>query len=405
MDSARAVISAEVDSKDVDIARLNQGIYSNPELAFAEFHAHQTFVELLQSLGFTVTPHAYGVETAFSAEVGSGGRLVVFNAEYDALPEIGHACGHNLIASASLASFLGAAAALRSTGIPGRVRLLGTPAEENGGGKLKLIENGAYAGCSAAIMAHPVAGGRLQPPVRGVAFLRTLCNARLLVTYEGREAHAAIAPWAGVNALDAICLSYNAISMLRQHILPTERIHGVFHKSGTRPNVVPGETVVEYFVRSDTKASAFALANRVINCFRGAATATGCKVHVADIACYADLRPSPKLCRAYMNAMAEGTIAYDEPADILAGSTDMGNVSYETPSFHAGFAVDTEPGVNLHTHEFTVAAGTRGALDRAIECGKGMALIGWRVLSDDAFAHDVYEDWERDIQSVTGMNV
>ena len=146
------LITDEIDAQIPEIMTINKKIHSNPELAYMEFKAHDAFVEMLQSLGFEVVPHAYGLETAFSCDVGSGGRLIIYNAEYDALPGVGHACGHNLIASSSFASFLGVAAALKQSGKPGRVRLLGTPAEEGGGGKLELIKNGAYEGADASLM-------------------------------------------------------------------------------------------------------------------------------------------------------------------------------------------------------------------------------------------------------------
>lgn len=222
-------------------------IHSEPELAYEEFKAHDNFVNTLTSLGFNVTPHAYDVETAFVAEYGSGGRLVTFNSEYDALPGIGHACGHNLIASAGLASFLGVAAALKESGIPGRVRLLGTPAEEGGGGKLKLIEKGAYRDTAACLMLHPGPKYLLKDHIQGVAAIKMLANVKWTVTFTGRTAHAAMEPWNALNALDAVCLSYNGVSMLRQQIRPHERIHGVIKQGGDRPNVVPDRCEVQYY--------------------------------------------------------------------------------------------------------------------------------------------------------------
>jgi amidohydrolase len=352
----------------------------------------------LQQLGFAVTPHAYGLQTSFSAEFGTAGRLVIFNAEYDALPGIGHACGHNLIASSSFAAFLGVAAALKESGRPGCVRLLGTPAEEGGGGKLKLIAAGAYRGAAASLMVHPGPGYLLKPPVRGVAFVRMLANIKMRAYFTGREAHAAMAPWTGVNALDAVCLSYNAISMLRQQIRPHERIHGVFRNAGDRPNVVPAHCCVEYYVRSDTRANAEALWERVLKCFEGAALATGCEARFEPLNSYADVRPSRALCRAYVDAMPAGTVSYDSPGDFLAGSTDMGNVTYECPGFHAAFGIETAEGQGNHTKGFAAAAGTDDAYTRAAECGNGMALVGWKVLTDDAFADEMRREWEEDMK-------
>ncbi|KAL1838486.1 hypothetical protein VTJ49DRAFT_2624 [Mycothermus thermophilus] len=404
MANMNSVIDDEIRQRHAEISSLNKHIYDNPELAYEEHKAHDAFVAALQSLGFNVTPHAYGLETAFSADVGSGGRLVVFNAEYDALPGIGHACGHNLIASASFAAFLGAAAALKASGRPGRLRLLGTPAEEGGGGKLKLIENGAYQGASGALMVHPGSARLLPPGVRGIASIRMLANVKMRAFFKGREAHAAIAPWDGVNALDAVCLSYNGISMLRQQIRPHERIHGVIRAGGNRPNVTPADCVLEYYVRSATRATAEALWQRVKNCMDGAALATGCSVSYEPLNSYADVRPSKAICKAYVEAMTEagceGKVALDGPgaAEVLPGSTDMGNVCYECPGFHGVFGIESPAGASNHTKGFTASAGTEDALARAVDCGRGMARVAWKLLEDDAFAEFVQKEWEEDMK-------
>ncbi|KAF3771399.1 Zn-dependent exopeptidase [Cryphonectria parasitica EP155] len=230
-----ALIHGAIDGQLEYIKDINDKIHAAPELAYEERQAHDNIVSALEGLGFAVEQHAFGLETAFCAERGQGGRLVIFNAEYDALPGIGHACGHNLIASASFAAFLGVAAALEKSGVQGRVRLLGTPAEEGGGGKLKLIEAGAYKNCSACLTVHPGPGYRLSSPVRGVSYVPMLANVKKRVSFTGKEAHAAIAPWEGVNALDAVCLSYNAIAMLRQQIRPYERLHGATPKPTQKP--------------------------------------------------------------------------------------------------------------------------------------------------------------------------
>jgi amidohydrolase len=392
------IIDGEIDARHAEISNLNQRIHSNPELAYEEHKAHDAFVTHLRYLNFEVTPRAYGLDTAFSAEYGTGGRLIIYNAEYDALPGIGHACGHNLIASAAFASFLGVAAALKRSGRPGRVRLLGTPAEEGGGGKLKLLAAGAYKGADASLMVHPGPGHKLSGPIRGVSYVRMLANVKMRVYFTGKEAHAAIAPWDGVNALDAVCLSYNAIAMLRQQIRPYERIHGVFRSAGDRPNVTPANCCVEYYVRSDTRAHAQRLWERVEKCFEGAAIATGCEVRSEALNSYADVRPSTALCRAFVDAMPAGTIHYDEPADFLAGSTDMGDVTYACPGFHGAFGIDTKEGEANHTKGFATAAGTKESFERAIEWGKGMALVGWKVLTDDQFAAEMKQEWEADMK-------
>lgn len=189
----------------------------------------------------------------------------------------------------------------------------------------------------------------------------------------------------------------NAISMLRQHIKPHERIHGVFRKAGTRPNVTPADCTVDYYVRSDTMANAQRLWERVEKCFEGAAVATGCKVEYEPLNSYADLRSSAALCRAFVEAMPAGTVHYNKPENILAGSTDMGNVTYACPGFHGAFGIDTQHGEANHTKPFAAVAGTQDAFERAIACGKGMGLVGWKVLTDDAFAAQMKKEWEEDM--------
>ena len=211
------------------------------------------------------------------AEYGSGGCVVAFNAEYDALPDIGHACGHNLIAMMSIGAFIGLAEAIKTFGIEGRVRLIGTPAEEGGGGKLKLIDAGAFSDVDACLMTHP-GPEETSAGFTGDAYMPTLANCKFSIRYTGKAAHAAMNPWQGVNALDAVVLAYNGISALRQQIRPDERIHGIIAQGGTRPNIITAHAALDYYVRSPTLKSANDLVDRAKGCFDGAALQTGCSV-------------------------------------------------------------------------------------------------------------------------------
>jgi amidohydrolase len=229
-----------------------------------------------------VTRHAYDLPTSFEATFGTGGRLVVFNVEYDALPGIGHACGHNLIATGSLAAFFGVIGVMkRYPQISGRVRVLGTPAEEGGGGKIKLIDRGAYQDVDACLMTHPMSGAMFptkKKGITGIAYGTCVASAKFRATFTGRTAHAAAAPHDGINALDAAILAYNGISMLRQQILPTERVHGIIIEGGEKANVIPSRSKMDYNVRSETSRATKYLQRRVVKCFEGAAVATDCKV-------------------------------------------------------------------------------------------------------------------------------
>ncbi|OOO08140.1 Peptidase M20D, mername-AA028/carboxypeptidase Ss1 [Aspergillus oryzae] len=374
------VIVHAIDAHDKELQLINEQIHKNPELAFEEFKAHDNITTLLKDLGFSVTKHAYGLATAFVAEYGSGGRVVAFNAEYDALPGIGHACGHNLIATSSIGAYLGVVAALKASTLPGRVRLIGTPAEEDGGGKIKLIEAGAYEDVDACLMVHPAAHKRFPDGVTGVSYVTSNAIVKFRARFTGKPAHAAGAPWQGINALDA----------------PHERIHGVIVEGGTKPNVITASGTVDYFCRSTSLEEAEALKDRVIKCFDGAAIATGCSVEYETREAYADLRPNKALCANYDSAMATLGFPVASSGATQPGSTDMGNVTYVCPGFHGGFAVPADPGAFNHTPSFTKAAGTSKAYELALNTAKGMAVVGWNVLSDDSLAESVRNDFEED---------
>jgi amidohydrolase len=278
---ARHLISHETDRLRDQLDKVCLDIHSHPELCYEETFAHDTICDFLESNGFAVKRHAYGISTSFEAEIGTrSGDSVVFCAEYDALPGIGHACGHNLIALSSITAFVSAAKAAADLGLVGRIVLLGTPAEEDGGGKIKLLEAGAFEGVAAALMSHPSSMGRIKEVegLAGAAGLVTAAASKMTVDFFGKAAHAGAAPWQGRSALDAAVGSYVNISMLRQQIRPYERIHGVITDGGTVPNIIPEKTSMVYSVRSRTATECDALIDRVKACFHAAATATGCEV-------------------------------------------------------------------------------------------------------------------------------
>lgn len=270
----------EAERLRVDLEQVCLKIHSKPELCYNEVYAHDTICDFLEASGFAVTRHAYGIETSFEAEIGSGSRLVIFCAEYDALVGIGHGCGHNLIAMASLTAFVASAKATTDLGIAGRIRILGTPAEEGGGGKIKLLDAGAFSdpGLVAAIMSHPM--GDLYPDDEVAGASSPLFNAayKTTVHFHGKPAHAAQAPWLGRNALDAAVSAYASISMMRQQIEPEDRIHGVITEGGKTPNIIPALATMVYAVRSPSAKRAKALMERLNDCFEAAAKATSCQV-------------------------------------------------------------------------------------------------------------------------------
>lgn len=272
-------VSATIDAASPALWELSQTIHKNPELGFKETIAHDAITKLLAEEGFTVKPHAYGLATSFEAEFGAGGRLVIYCAEYDALPDIGHACGHNLIAASSVAAFISLARALKDLAVEGRVRILGTPAEEGLGGKIKLLQAGAFPeDVAAALMMHPNAAHSFPPGITGNAGSKLIASVKLQVEFKGKPAHAGAAPWNGLNALDAAVAAYTSVSMLRQHIRPDERINVIITDGGKAVNVIPEKSKMVFSVRAPTWGQAHALVQRVRNCFEAAATATGCTV-------------------------------------------------------------------------------------------------------------------------------
>lgn len=362
--AAKEQVRAEVDRLGPRLWEVAKAIHARPELLFEERFAADLLATELERAGLEVARGAYGVETAFEAVVGNGagdGPTVAVLCEYDALPGIGHGCGHNLIAAAGLGAGLAAASIVGSAG--GRLRILGTPAEEGGGGKVRLIDAGAFDGVDAAMMIHPAGLDLTEPDVIAIATWR--------VEYRGVGAHAAASPERGRNALDAAVLGYNAVAALRQHIARDERIHGVFLKAGEKPNIVPDHTVAEWYVRSPTLASLQGLKERVLACLAGGAAAAGCEMTVTPTAPeYSQLRTNPALLELYRRNSGDLGRPVAAPADgrRVTCSTDMGNVSLTVPSIHPLVAV-APPEVALHTAGFAEWAvspdGERGVQDGA----------------------------------------
>jgi len=332
-------------------------IHARPELGFEEHHAHDVLTTLLADAGLAVTRHAHGLDTAFTAVAGTEGPLVAVLCEYDALPGIGHACGHNVIGTAGAGAAIAAAAVAAEAG--GRVVAIGTPAEEGGGGKVLLARAGAFDGVDAALMVHP-AGVDL-------ATFDAIAIQELTVEYRGRAAHAAAAPHLGRNALDAAVLGYQNVAALRQHIRPDERIHGIITDGGQAPNVVPERAESRWYVRSPTTEGLVALKARVLACLEAGAAAAGCEMDATwrDPA-FADLVDNePLIARYRANLARTGRTLLDADAtNAVVGSTDMGNISHIVPSIHPMIAVST-PDVAIHTQAFAAFAGGEAG-DRAV---------------------------------------
>lgn len=336
-------------------------IHGNPELGFEERYAHDVLTELLESAGLEVTRGAYGLPTAFEAVAGSTGPTIAVFCEYDALPGVGHACGHNIIGTAGVGAAIAAGALADELG--GRVLALGSPAEEGGGGKVFMAEAGALREVDAALMVHP-AGHDLSR-------FSAIAIQEVTARYHGVAAHAAAAPHRGRNALDAAILGYQGVAALRQHIRSDERVHGIVSDGGAAPNVVPDTAETRWYVRSPTVEGLHELKERVLACLEAGAAATGCTVDISwKHPAFADMVDNEPMIDLYRRNLARtGRTVLEPGADNeVLGSTDMGNVSHVVPSIHPMIAV-SPPDVPIHTEDFAVHAasdaGDRAVLDGA----------------------------------------
>jgi amidohydrolase len=309
----------------------------------------------------------------------------------DALPGVGHACGHNLIAISGVAVAIAAKEALVEFGIDGKIVLLGTPAEEGGYGKVLMMEKGAYKDMDVCLMCHPAPG-----PQWSASLSSCLALNRATVEFKGHSAHAGLSPWEGTNALDAAVLAYNNISVLRQQIKPTHRIHGIFHGTEWAPNIVPDNSSMNWLIRAPTRAEVIALAKRVTPCFQAAALATGCKVEVKEPTGIYDLRQNKALGDELTNIYHCRYGSVNMGWGIASASTDFGNVTYELPSIHPGFAIPTVANGGNHTPEFTQATKTPEAHKATLNISKALAAIGVRTIADDRFFAQVVATFEED---------
>ncbi|KAL1592758.1 hypothetical protein SLS60_011174 [Paraconiothyrium brasiliense] len=379
---------------------LNKFIHDNPELAFNEYKAHDALTHFMRSRDdWIVTPHSYGIETAWTAifDTGREGPVVSFNVEMG----IGHACGHNLIAIASVAAALATAHILQEHDLPGSIRLIGTPGEENPsptGGKILLLEAGAYDNVDISLISHP---GLFN----NSALVRTTAFTRLEVEYFGKAAHAANSPWLGINALDALIVAYNAVSVLRQQLRPDDIVGMHITNGGAAPNIIHAYAAGALVIRAPSSARLEALQQKVEACLRAGAEATGARVQLKVTPGYADHVPNRVLAASYTRYFDALPDVPNPPIPPLTqytyvkASTDQGNLSYRLPSMNASFSIPAGPegGAN-HSRDFEVASGTREAFERALRVGKAMAGVAVDVCSSIELLGKVKEEWRKDVE-------
>jgi amidohydrolase len=369
-DELKAAVETGVAARVDDLVDLSHRIHGHPETAFTEHRSAAAVAELLAGGGFDVAEGVCGLPTAFSARVGDGPLVVAICAEYDALPDVGHACGHNIIAATAAGAGLALAPLADRLGLT--VLVLGTPAEEGGGGKITMLERGAFDGVHAAMMVHP------WPTERLVA--TCLAVSHFDVHFTGKEAHASAAPWEGVNALDAMTVAQVAVGLLRQQLRPGDQVHGVVREGGQAANVIPAKVSGRFMARARTLDDLGVLDPRVRACFEAGAVATGASVRFDELSpVYSHMESDPGLLAAYRaNAEALGRrfSLDDEGVPPPTLSTDMANVSLAVPTIHPLIAIDGGGAVN-HQPEFAAACVTASA-DAAVR--DGSVAMAWTAV-------------------------
>ncbi|KAJ7764548.1 hypothetical protein DFH07DRAFT_811620 [Mycena maculata] len=383
-------IEETIKSLDGELRKLSLDIHGHPELAYEEKHAHDVGTAFMEGRGFKVTKH-YHLETAWLATYshGTGGRTIGVNS--DGRLAVGHGCGHNLIYISGIAVALAIKAVFEKFNISGKIQLLGTPAEEGGSGKVKLLDSGCYKDMAACLMCHPAPG-----PKGSISLSSCLALERIQVEYFGHTAHAALSPWEGRNALDAAVLGYNNISALRQQLRPTHRVHGIFEGKDWAPNIIPDYAKFICYVRAPTRAEQQQTLKRVLPCFDAAALATGCTVKVTFLGATYDLRQNKALSDEVAHIVRSKYGAIDYEWGIKSASTDFGNITYDLPSLHPGFAIPTVLDGGNHTSAFEKAAGTMQAHYATLDVSKALAAVGVRVIIDDNFFAQVKKTFEED---------
>jgi amidohydrolase len=376
-------IAGRISASHRELGDLSRELHANPEIAFEEYRSSALLTEFLERHGFTVEKGICRLPTAFKASYGRGGPVIAFLAEYDALPKLGHACGHNLIATSAMAA--GLAARLAADAWGGTIVVFGTPGEELYGGKAIMAERGAFEEVDAAMITHPGGGNRVA--------INTLACETLKVEFHGRAAHATARPEAGINALEAMIQSYNAINSLRQHLPARARVNGVITDGGEAANIVPAHAAATFIVRAETDGDLEELKEKVINCFAGAATATGAKLEYEWGEHYAAMVTNMALAGLFERNMRElGRPIPLGDKQTMNFSTDVGNVSQLVPTIHP-FVSIAPVEVPIHTSEFAAAAATEAALDCLLDAAAAMAMTAADLLAEPGKLEEVQAEF------------
>jgi amidohydrolase len=386
MDDLKKAACAFVDSISDELISVSRDIYEHPELKFEEEYASALLAKKVREAGFSTELGVAGLKTAIRAEhpaVSDGPTLAIIS-EYDALPGIGHACGHNLIAAAGLGAALAVGHSKKD--LPGKLLYLGTPAEEGGGGKVIMVEAGLFEGVDAAMMFHPSSNT--------VVNRRSLAITEVMIEFTGKASHASGSPEQGINALDAVIQTFNGLNALRQHIKDGARIHGIITDGGAKPNIVPEHAAANFYVRALENEYRDELLEKLRACAEGAALATGATLDFKIVGhSYKAMKPNLVMGEAFVKNLAElGEPLVPPPADAGMGSTDMGDVSQVVPSIHAYIKI-CEEGIAAHSRAFAEAAISKRGLDVMLIAAKAMAMTGIDILTDPQMVKNMWDEF------------
>lgn len=368
-----------------EIFEITRFLYQNPELGGEEVKASETLCQSFRKHGFSVETNFCGIPTAFKASYDSGrpGATVAYCAEYDALPEVGHGCGHNLICTSALL----AAVALKEVldDIGGKVEVYGTPAEETDGAKVAMAKQGAFTGASVVMMAHPCAVSEVSGT--------SMCLLPMMFRFYGKAAHASACPEEGINALDAVIQLFNGMNAMRQHVPDDVQFHGIISNGGVAANVVPDFAEAQFYVRARKKATAEEAMARLVNIAKGAALMTGTTMESLEFeAPYYDLCTNQALCNVFVeNQEAMGDVV--KPAGIGNGSLDLGNVSYQAPCVQGWFGFN-DPSLVMHSREFAERTVTEEGRRLLMRAAATMALTGYDVITDCELLKNIRLEFE-----------
>ena len=378
----------QIASERLQLQELSLKIHANPELGLREFKACEWLTQYLMQRGFNIERGICEMPTAFRATYGKGKPVIALLAEYDALPGVGHACGHNLICTIAVGAAVASKLVVDHCG--GSIVVIGTPAEENYGGKIVMARKGAFSDLDAAMLVHP--------DVADIAVVPSIACQQMNVEFFGKSAHASANPAAGINALDAMILSFNSINALRQHIQSTARIHGIITDGGQAANIVPAHSAGEFYVRAADDAYLDELLQKVLNCFIGAAAATGARLeYKPDVLRYASMHSNMTLAQLYvrnMESVGREVKLCESKIPLNVGSTDMGNVSCVTAAIHPMLAIAPK-GISQHSAEFAAAAASETGINDMLDAAKAIAMTVVDLLSRAEILQKVRQEFEQ----------